>query len=280
MKISDWLQSTTKQLLKAGISTARLDCLVLLADELERDKSWLLSHADDELQGSILEKLNTKIVQRAQHVPLAYIRGHAEFYGRKFAVNPHTLVPRPETETMVECLKALFPRHQARDGTGTITIIDIGTGSGAIAITAKLELPQAAVVATDIDKQCLETARANAAELGADVSFLRGNLLEPLLDMKVGLGGSTILCNLPYVPDNFQINTAASHEPRHALFGGTDGLDLYRELFAQLNSLTAKPLFILAESLPPQHELLTKIALAAGYELQQTDDFVQLFRAR
>jgi len=85
MKISEWLKQAQTDLETAGIATARLDCLVLLADALERDKSWLLSHSDEALQGSILKILNTKIVQRAQHIPLAYLRGHAEFYGRDAA---------------------------------------------------------------------------------------------------------------------------------------------------------------------------------------------------
>jgi len=99
--ISAWLKQSQGLLKDAEISTARLDCLVLLEDALGKDRAWLLSHPDEALQGSILEKLNTKIVQRAKHIPLAYLRGHAEFYGRDFSVNAHTLVPRPETETII-----------------------------------------------------------------------------------------------------------------------------------------------------------------------------------
>ena len=284
MKIDDWLESSTSALKDAGITTARLDCLVLLEDETGKDRAWLLSHPECELQGSVLKKLNTKITQRCQHIPLAYIRGKAEFYGREFAVNAHTLVPRPETETMIDLLK------QVAINDLRLTIYDIGTGSGAIAITAKLELPEAEVFATDIDEKCLETARANAKNLGADIEFLHGNLLEPISqngerrkkngeNKKQAEAFSVLLCNLPYVPDNFQINRAATHEPRHALFGGPDGLDMYRELFSQLNALATKPLYILAESLPPQHELLASIAKAAGYKLTKTEDFIQLFQA-
>jgi hypothetical protein len=107
MTIGDWLRTATNQLNDAGIATGRLDCLVLLEDALGYDRAWLLSHPEQELQRSELKKLNTKIVQRVQHIPLAYIRGHAEFYGREFAVNEHTLVPRPETETMLDMLKRI-----------------------------------------------------------------------------------------------------------------------------------------------------------------------------
>lgn len=307
MNIHNWLTVNTAALENAGISTARLDCLVLLSDTLSKDKAWLLSHPEHELQGSEIEILNNKVAQRAKHIPLAYIRGKAEFYGREFAVNAHTLVPRPETETMIDLLKRIVipasePESknkkwipgQARNDS-EITIVDIGTGSGAIAVTAKLELPNAKVIATDIDEDCLQTAEANATKLGADITFLRGDLLEPLFEnaerrtknvepntekQTLSVRHSAfdvLLCNLPYVPDNFQINTAATHEPRHALFGGPDGLGLYRKLFTQTTNLSRPPAFILTESLPPQHETLTAIAKAAGYSLEQTDDFIQLF---
>jgi release factor glutamine methyltransferase len=275
VNVSAWLADAQSHLVSAGITTARLDCLVLLEDAIGKDRSWLLSHPEYELQGSEIEILHTKVVQRAKHIPLAYLRGHAEFYGREFAVSEHTLV-----------LRGL-----AADGKlpAEPRILDIGTGSGCIAITAALELPQAHVSACDIDKKCLQMAAQNAAALGAHVQFFASDLLDSAEPSNHAESGGTsmsydiLLANLPYVPDNFQINTAATHEPRHALFGGPDGLDLYRRLFAQTtmqdkqSSVEAKPLYILAESLPPQHESLAHIVKAAGYRLQQTDDFIQLF---
>lgn len=307
----------TAALESAEVSTARLDCLVLLEDATGKDRAWLLSHPEHELQGSEIKKLNNKVAQRAKHVPLAYIRGKAEFYGREFAVNAHTLVPRPETETIIDLLKTLPLRHpdlsvlSARQAglvsepvlslTGEsmrgdtqssdepygsrlggrddseVVIADIGTGSGAIAITAKLELPNAQVIATDIDQNCLETAQTNTQTLGADITFLQGSLLQPVFNLKLDTCNLILLCNLPYVPDNFQINTAATHEPRHALFGGPDGLDLYRKLFTQTANLSRPPQYILTEALPIQHKALAEIAKAADYSLEKTDDFIQLF---
>lgn len=268
---SKWLASAQRQLKQASVTTARLDCLVLLEDEIGKDRSWLLSHPEYELQRQQDEKLNTQIARRATHVPLAYIRGKAEFYGREFAVNAHTLVPRPETETMIELLKQLTINDKR------LTINDIGTGSGAIAITAKLEIPDATVIATDIDENCLQTARVNAERLGADVTFLQGNLLEPVYKRKTKNEKLVLLCNLPYVPDNFQINTAATHEPSHAIFGGVDGLDLYRNMFAQITDSTWKPSYIFTESLPSQHAVLAAFADANGYKLSGKDDFIQQF---
>jgi len=273
-KVTDWLKDSQARLEQAGVATTRLDCLVLLEDATGKDRGWLLAHPEHELQRSEIEKLNTKITRRGQHIPLAYIRGKTEFYGREFTVNAHTLVPRPETETIITLLRALAVHEWQQ--MGGVVFSDIGTGSGAIAISAKLEFPESEVYATDIDEKCLKTAQHNAKRLGADITFLRGNLLEPL--PKPHLPFTILLCNLPYVPEGFQINRAATHEPKHALFGGPDGLDLYRELFTQTKALATRPVYILTESLPPQHETLTEVAQAAGYALARSEDFIQVFQ--
>jgi len=266
MNIASWLQAAINQLKYADIQTARLDALVLLSDVTGHDKSWILAYPEHDLQGSEIELLNTKIVQRTQHIPLAYIRGRAEFYGREFIVNEHTLVPRPETETMIDLLKTLQPPA------GT-SILDVGTGSGCIAITAKLELPHTTIGACDIDEQCVQTAIRNAENLHANVSFFASNLLASASPADI------ILANLPYVPDTFHINTAATHEPAHAIYGGADGLDLYRTMFRQIDTL-GQPQHILTEALPTTHHTLTSIAHSAGFDLVQTEDFIQHFSRR
>lgn len=268
-----WLDEAEKRLKNANIGTARLDCLVLLEDEINRDRSWILAHPEYDLQIEQVEKLNTKIAQRSQHEPLAYVRGKTEFYGREFIVNRHVLEPRPESETMITLLKSLTLPTGA-------TIIDIGTGSGALAITAKLELPTAHVIATDIDPQCLEIARQNTEKYQIDISFLQGNLLQPLRDTRYEIRDTIIIANLTYVPDNFHINQAAMREPQHAIFGGGDGLDLYRRMFTQLNEFNWQPDTILTESLPPQHPALAEIAAATGYAPVTSDDFIQVFQPK
>jgi len=152
---------------------------------------------------------------------------------------------------------------------------DIGTGSGALAITAKLELPQANVIATDSDPSCLRVASQNAKKMGAQVRFLLGDLLSPINDLQIK--PTILLCNLPYVPDSFQINPAALQEPRVAIFGGHDGLNVYRRLFMQLETTSLSPSFILTEALPPQHDDIATIAKGSGYKLEKVDDFIQLF---
>jgi len=159
MNISDWLTKNTKKLEKAGVGTARLDCLVLLEDATGKDRTYLLAHPQTTAKGSTFRKLDGWVERRAKHEPLAYIRGKTEFYGRDFIVNKHVLVPRPESETMIElALKVIGGRIQVSDD---IQVIDVGTGSGALAITMKLEFPKIDVFATDIDPKCLAVALQN-----------------------------------------------------------------------------------------------------------------------
>lgn len=275
---SRWLTEAVRLLEASNVSTARLDCLVLLEDVTQKDRSWLLAHPEHRLSVGLVKKLNAYVARRSNHEPLAYIRGKSEFYGRKFTVNPHTLEPRPETETMIDLLKqtAEYGRWKME---GAWTVVDVGTGSGCIAITAKLELPDIEMYAIDIDKECIKTAEKNAKKLGADIKFHIGDLLEALPSSTFHLphSGFAILANLPYVPDSYKLNKAARHEPAQAIFGGSDGLDLYRRLFFQIDSAASKPLFILTESLPFQHETLASIASSHGYQLAETDDFIQLF---
>ena len=266
MKANTWVAQATKKLQKENISSARLDTLILLEDGSKKDRSWILAHPEFEINKELIHKLDAQIERRVGHEPLAYIRGKSEFYGREFKVSPATLQPRPETENIITLMKTLALPDKPN-------IADIGTGSGAIAITASLELSQANVFATEIQSDALEIARYNAELLGAGVTFHEGNLLEPLQNTAIDV----ILANLPYVPDSHTINQAAMQEPTIAIFGGEDGLELYRTMFSQINSLPKKPRFILTESLPFQHKSLAIIASEHGYTSTNSDDFVQVF---
>lgn len=265
MRLEDHMRQATKQLTQTGISSARLDCLILLEDATGKDRAWLLAHPECALSDQIVDELNNKITQRSQHVPLAYIRGQSEFFGRTFYVDERVLEPRPETETMIELLLTLpLPERPV--------IVDVGTGSGALAITAKLELPQASAYAVDIDAGCLAVTEHNAKNLRADITCLKADLLD---SSKLPTRPDVVLANLPYVPDDFHINLAASHEPRLAIFGGPDGLDLYRRLFDGLQAT-----YVLTEALPPQHEALANIAAKASYTQLHQQDFIQVFATR
>jgi release factor glutamine methyltransferase len=262
---SQWLTRAAKQLTAANIGTARLDCLILLEDSTGKDRSYLLAHPEMGLSAKQIEQLDTMLTRRSRHEPLAYIRGKTAFYGRTFMVNHHVLEPRPETETMIELLKTLeLPQDTV--------IADIGTGSGAIAITAQLELHNVSFIAVDIDPQCLAVARKNAQQLEATITFQESDLLST-----IATNPDVILANLPYVPDTYHINEAAMEEPRLAIFGGPDGLDLYRKMFDQISALSSQPRYILTESLPFQHHGLATIARKHSYIQDQKSDFIQVF---
>ena len=265
MLLGTALAQGERKLASAGISSARLDALILLEDMLHKDRAWVLAHPEYKLSSVQAKRLERKVERRASHVPLAYIRGHTEFYGRHFKVNRHVLEPRPESETMVELLKGLaLPAKPS--------IADVGTGNGAIGITAALEIPGSVVDLYDISAGALAVAKHNIHLHELHLHARKMNLLSrPLRPY------DAILANLPYVPDRWEINQAAMAEPRIAIFGGADGLDIYRKLFHQLARFTWKPRYILTESLPPQHENLAQIAHGHGYRLLKTQDFIQVY---
>lgn len=262
MTIKTFLKAATEQLTAAGIATARLDCLILLEDVLQQNRAFILAHEDQEIDHLPLLELNKKITQRTKNIPLAYIRNKANFYGREFFVDTHVLVPRPESESIIELLKALpLPPKLA--------IADIGCGSGCLGITAALET-NAVIHFYDIDESALAVAKQNAHAYELHTQYFQQNLLEH------SWGPYTVvLANLPYVPSAYHINDAAQYEPKIALFAGDDGLDLYRIFWQQIAQ--DKPAYVITESFPFQHIENEELAKKAGYSLQATDDFAQCF---
>lgn len=263
---AEWLYAAEMRLQSAGVATARLDCLVLLEDALHTNRAHLLAHPAEVLTEEQIAVLSKQVARRSRHEPLAYIRGKTEFYGRDFIVNEHVLEPRPESETMITLLKQLLPKQHVK-------LADIGSGSGALGISAALELGLDTVYLHDIDPKTLEVAHKNAEAYNVHAELVQENLIN-----NYNADYEILLCNLPYVPNDFHINLAATHEPKIAIFGGPDGLDLYREMFAQIVKCSLKPNLILTESLPPQHQLLAQIAAEAGYSHVKSEDFIQVFR--
>ncbi len=265
MTISDFITNTTKTLKTAGIESARLDCLVLLGDAFGQDRAYLLAHPETEIPQTTEVELNTKVIQRVKHTPLAYIRRRAPFFGCEFEVNKHVLVPRPESEVIIALLKNLPLPDNPR-------IADIGTGSGCLGITAALEFKKAHVDVYDVDKNALNVASANVAKYNVAVGCHQSNLLNACSKPY-----DVLLANLPYVPDNYAINRAAGHEPKLALFGGDDGLDIYRRFWQEVAGLKYLPQFILTESLLTQHDPLAHIAISSGYRLKTSEGLAQCF---
>jgi release factor glutamine methyltransferase len=213
----------------------------------------------------LLKRLNTQLNQRTKHIPLSYIRHKSEFYSRDFFVDKRVLEPRPETETMID----LFNQLPIEDNT---KIADVGTGSGCIGITIQLENPKLKVVLYDIDRQALAVARLNVKRFKLNVNCYQADLLEPNHGPY-----QTILANLPYVPANYHVNAEALIEPRRAIFGGQDGLDIYRQLFQQISGFDWQPSYILTEALPFQHKQLENLAEKNHFQLINTSDFIQCF---
>jgi release factor glutamine methyltransferase len=280
INVSEWLLHATKQLEKEKVATARLDALVLLEDQLGKDRAYLLAHPELHIPIPDHEELENLLSRRAEHEPLAYIRGRSEFYGREFVITPDVLEPRPESETMIDMVKELvsaksFSRILTREGAkdaSKLRIADVGSGSGALGITVKLELKDVEVDLLEIDPSAMEVAKTNVDKFTLNISVLETDLLA-----QSAQNYHILLCNLPYVPDEHPINKAAQYEPVLAIFSGFDGLYQYRRLFSQAAKLDFQPLYILSEAFPPQHEQLKVEAAKQGYALRQTTDFIQLF---
>ena len=223
--VRDALAAATDAFVAAGIEEPRLDAEVLLAAASGRDRAALVADGSAELEPAAARRFGEWVRRRLRREPVAYIVGHKAFRRIELEVDRRVLVPRPETELLVEVAVELRPGR----------VLDVGTGSGAIAIAHADELPEAEVVATDTSPEALEVARANAARLGlADrVRFVAGTLpAEESFDL--------VLANLPYVaePDWPKLQPEVTQwEPREALLAGPDGLDAYRPFLAECGCL-------------------------------------------
>ena len=197
------------------------------------NRTSMLAMMRDELDREVWNHVQAAVKRHADGEPIQYIIGSEEFYGRRFEVNEHVLIPRPETEELVygtlKRLDKLFP--DAYD----ILLADIGTGSGAISVTLKLEKPDLQVTATDLSTNALQVARKNAGKLGAEVTFIQGDLLQPLILQQTRV--DAVISNPPYIPisdQEWMSDIVTEHEPHMALFAGEDGLDLYRRFMNEL----------------------------------------------
>lgn len=226
------LLATKQTLQTAKFDDAVIESELLLCHILGISKTELYSEPERMLTSLEIKELQLLTERRLLHEPLAYILGHCEFYGHNFYLDQHTLIPRPETELLVE--EAInFARHY-NCPENQLTLADIGTGSGVIAISLALALPEARIYATDIDASALLTAKINCQrhQVTTQVVLLQGNLLEPLPGPV-----NVIVANLPYVK-NHELGTLApeiaNFEPAAALAGGEDGLDIMRQLLTQI----------------------------------------------
>ena len=223
----DYLNLATDYLTRHTVDHPRLNAEMLLCEALGMKRLELYLQFDRPLSTSEVDAFRDMLRRRGTRQPLQYILGHEEFYGRRFLVTPDVLIPRPETEILVETvLKRLKDRTEP-------VIADIGTGSGCIAVTLAAEIPGAHVTAADISDAALTVARKNARNAGVEeaVSFVQGDLLAPLR----GKQFDAIVSNPPYVPEGDRDGMqpeVRDYEPALALFSGPDGLSIIREIVA------------------------------------------------
>lgn len=221
------LKWTEQYFLGKGVESPRLDSEVLLSHVLQKERIYLYVHFDEPLQPEELASFKEMIKKRVSGLPVAYILGYKEFMGLNFSVSPAVLIPRPDTEILVEAVLERFKKME------TVEFADIGTGSGAIALSLLKNLPKASCSAVDISREALAVAEKNAEDLGVyeRVEFHCGDLLSPVKERRF----DAILSNPPYIP-NAEIDglePEVRSEPRGALAGGTDGLDFYRRLICE-----------------------------------------------
>jgi release factor glutamine methyltransferase len=232
-RLSVVLRESARRLLESGIDSAALDAAVLLGHTLEFTREQLVLAADRIISPAQLRAYGCLVARRCAHEPTAYITGRREFWSLDIFVTPAVLIPRPETERVVEIVLELTGESRA---TGPLRILDIGTGSGAIAVALASELPRAKIFATDISGAALAVAAENAARnrVAEKIEFVRSDLFDRIpTDEPIDL----IVSNPPYVcrGEIAALDPGVSRwEPRTALDGGTDGLDFYRRMAAQV----------------------------------------------
>ena len=241
----------------AELTTARRDAELLLMRVLGWDRAYLLTHPETLLSSEHNALYQSWIERRARHEPVQYIIGEQEFFGLKFRVTPDVLIPRPETEHLVEAALA----HAGRDL--ALRIADIGTGSGAIAVVLAHALPNAQITALDISPAALAVARVNAEAHGVSdrIRFVESDLLVALADEQFDL----IVSNPPYVANGEELEAQVrDYEPVQALFAGPEGLDIYRRLIPQAQTSLKPGGWLLVEIGHGQREAVTQ--LLAGWD--------------
>lgn len=253
--------------LKSASKSPFLDAEVLLANVIKKEKEFLYSRPEKKLTASQIKKFRLMISRRKQYEPIAYIIGYKYFYGLKFKVNAHTLIPRPETELLVD--EVLNSSPFIKGGKGDF-LIDIGAGSGCIPIAVAKNIKKSVkIFATDISMQALNVAKKNSRinKVEKKIKFFKGNLFMPFIKMLRNTPHQHIIitANLPYLPSpvyNRAIPDVKLYEPKSALNGGKDGLKYYRALFKQIKKIQTRlcNFYIICEIDPSQKNSITVFA--------------------
>ncbi|PWZ70566.1 peptide chain release factor N(5)-glutamine methyltransferase [Staphylococcus pseudintermedius] len=225
MNYKEWRQQAEQQMVVKGYEPNAIQWFMM--DTLQWSRTSLILNEMTPMAESTLKQLNDGLSQLLTGMPVQYVVGQSEFYGRQFKVNSDVLIPRPETEEVVHYFLTQLAAAKV--------VADIGVGSGAIAITLKAERPELRVIATDISFQALAVARENAQRLQRDITFLQGNALQPLIDQDVRLDG--LISNPPYIGKHERTlmdNSVIQYEPHVALFATQEGYQVYAAILRDL----------------------------------------------
>ncbi|EMW6492911.1 peptide chain release factor N(5)-glutamine methyltransferase [Staphylococcus pseudintermedius] len=225
MNYKEWRQQAEQQMVVKGYEPNAIQWFMM--DTLQWSRTSLILNEMTPMAESTLKQLNDGLSQLLTGMPVQYVVGQSEFYGRQFKVNSDVLIPRPETEEVVHYFLTQLAAAKV--------VADIGVGSGAIAITLKAERPELRVIATDISFQALAVARENAQRLQRDITFLQGNALQPLIDQDVRLDG--LISNPPYIGEHERTlmdNSVIQYEPHVALFATQEGYQVYAAILRDL----------------------------------------------
>ena len=229
--------------------------LAFLVELTNQERYNLYLHYEEEMPEEMMETFSSGMERILKQEPMAHVLGYSWFYGYKFTVNREVLIPRPETEELCAGILARIDRFFPQ---GEVLCADVGTGSGAIAITVSLEEPRVRMDATDISETALETARTNAANNGASIRFLCGDMLEPLKE--TGQKYDVLISNPPYIPEEEVMETSVvDFEPHVALFGGEDGLKFYRRIFHECREVLKPRAFMAFEMGWNQREAMSRL---------------------
>lgn len=252
MSLKEWIASASTKLKALGITSGTIDAQLILCHALNRDKSYLLAHGDDKLEAEAVTKANELLRRRLNHEPMAFLLGSREFFGLTLKTDKRALIPRGESEVLVEeALKWLSSRAATRDLKASkisrkarndklLTVVEVGTGAGGIICALAKHAPDHTYVATEVDSAALDLAKQNAADLNLNIDFRLGDLCNPIQDLKGKI--DLLVANLPYIPEGLLTvldPTVQYFEPHLALSGGSDGLDIYRDFIPETKDLLA-----------------------------------------
>lgn len=268
MIISEWLKIATKSLKTANIPSARLDAELILANTLRKNRTYLHAHLDEEIDPRRFDIANARLDLRLDRVPIAYILGYKEFYGRRFTVSPSVLIPRPESEDLISLFLELTASEIAEK-----VLIDVGAGSGCLGITAKLERSNLSVILSDISKPALNIAEKNANALNADVHIQQQSLLNGQLKPV-----DYIFANLPYVDKNWDVSPELQYEPEIALFAEDEGLKLILQLISQAPRCLTPEGLLFIEADPQQHNRIIDEAVKNGFVKERILNYILVLR--